>query len=207
MIRDPRGRPAAFSEATDGDMRGDGSARDAMSRGLGVASEWASVTQVHGSRVVYADQPGNMGEADAVWTDKPGLPLAIFTADCLGLVVGGRDAVGVGHAGWRGVAAAVGSNLVRVMTEAGHDPAWGAVGPGIASCCFEVGDEVVTAMATPPATTSWGTVSVDLVQELASQLGDLDLWFVGACTHHEERWFSHRRNATPARLVTLGWVP
>ena len=73
----------AFTQPEDGDMRADLDARARLSRKLGLAEEWATVDQVHGSNVVTAEGPGSAGPADAIVTVVPGLPVAVFTADCL----------------------------------------------------------------------------------------------------------------------------
>ena len=65
----------------------------------------AFVSQVHGKTVLWAEQPGLVGEADAVLTRVPGLLVAVRTADCVPILVAGKTAVGAIHAGWRGLAA------------------------------------------------------------------------------------------------------
>ena len=94
----------AFTDPADGDMRGDPKARRAVSDRLGISADWATLTQVHGGDALRVDRPGVAGEADALVTTRPGLPLAVFTADCLGVVLSGPGSVGVAHAGWRGLA-------------------------------------------------------------------------------------------------------
>ena len=206
MIRPPGRLGVAYSESSDGDVRSDSAAQSALSRKIGVDEEWATVRQVHGRDVVRVDGPGDAGEADALWTTLPGLPLAVFTADCLGVVLHADGAAGVAHAGWRGVEAGVVAGLRSEMSKAGHVPHTAEVGPGIGACCFEVGDEVAVRFPMARATTTWGTTSVDLVVALASQLDGLDTWTAGACTMHEPGWFSHRQDGTTQRLATIGWV-
>lgn len=207
MIRPPGWNGVAFSERSDGDMRSDPYARRAVSAFLGVDDHWAEVRQVHGSRVVAVDTPGVAGEADGLWTTRRGLPLAVFTADCFGVVLNADSAVGVAHAGWRGAAAGVVARLRESMESAGHAPTRAAIGPGIRSCCFEVGPEVVASFdGEHAAATTWDTVSVDLPAALGRHVGDLDLWVSGACTHHDEGWFSHRADRTLERMASIGWL-
>jgi YfiH family protein len=161
---------------------------------------------VHGAELVRVDEPGDAGEADALWTTVPRLPLAIFTADCLGVVLVSDDAVGVAHAGWRGAEAGVVTVLRETMTATGHEPRFAAVGPGIGVCCFEVGPEVKQRFPTDGSMTSWGTPSVDLAGVVRRQLDGLETWFADGCTRHEDRFFSHRRDGTMQRMVTLGWL-
>jgi len=207
MIRPPSRNGAAFSEATDGDLRNDLTARVAVSRSLGISGSWSTVNQIHGADVLYVDTPGDAGPADALWTTARGLPLAVFTADCFGVVIHAEDAVGVAHAGWRGADAGVVARLGAAMTREGHEPKRAAVGPGIGPCCFEVGPEVADRFPGRTGQTTWGTVSVDLAAEIERQLQDVESWSVDGCTHHQDNWFSHRRDATPRRLATIGWLP
>lgn len=207
MIRSPSSSGVAFSEASDGDLRGDLEARSRISNELGISDSWATVRQVHGGDVLRVGSPGRAGHADALWTTVPDLPLAVFTADCLGVVLRADDAAGVAHAGWRGADAGVVANLRREMSEAGHEPTRGAIGPGIGACCFEVGPEVAALFPDHTVETTWGSPSVDLSASIGDQLEGIDLWLVGGCTHHEDRWFSHRRDGSLDRLATIGWLP
>ena len=84
---------------------------------------------------------------DGLITDTPGLLLAVLTADCLPVILVARKmrAVGVFHAGWRGTVKRIVEKGVGEMRRwFGTQPSdlLAAIGPGIASCCFEVGPEV-----------------------------------------------------------------
>lgn len=206
MITGPWPEGAAFTDADDGDMRWNPDARRALSTRLGISPHWAMVRQVHGSRVIETDSPGRHGEADALWTTEPDLPLAVLTADCLGVVLHGEKAVGVAHAGWRGASAGVVAALREEMKLAGAPPVRASIGPGIGPCCFEVGDEVARVFPGQVEATSWGTTSVDLVGAVTEQLDGLEVWAARRCTRHEEGMFSHRRDQTEKRLATIGWI-
>lgn len=206
MIRPPARSGVAFTERIDGDLRGDPSARARVSRALLIPESWATLQQVHGNEVRRVDSPGSAGRGDAMWTSVPRLPLAVFTADCFGVVLHAARAVGVAHAGWRGAAGRVVERLRHMMGASGHAPLRADVGPGIRACCFEVGSDVADRFQDHVADTSWGTTSVDLPSVIEEQLRDLDVWTEPSCTHHEEQWFSHRRDGSPMRLATIGWV-
>lgn len=206
MIQAPGLDGVAFTEASDGDQRSDPTARREVASHLGISAEWATVRQVHGHRVIRAHAPGEAGEADALWTSAEELPLAVRTADCFGIVLVADGAVGVAHVGWRGAEQGVVGVLLREMERSGFPATAAAVGPGIGACCFEVGEEVARRFEGFQATTSWGARSVDLLAVLDDRLSGLGTWYAGACTRHEEGWFSHRRDRTPRRLATIGWV-
>lgn len=207
MIR-PRGfRGIAFGEASDGDPRRDHVVRAEMSAGLGIPSSWAIVDQVHGTHVVVADSPGHFGEADAILTMAPMLPIAIATADCVPVVLVGRESIAVVHAGWRGVAAGVVGEAVRLITEKGDSVSGAVIGPHIGSCCYEVGPEVVEALGGYERTTRSEKRSVDLAGAIGDQLPDIVIEVEFGCTMHNDRFHSFRRNATLKRQVTVAWIP
>ncbi|NLO49253.1 MAG: peptidoglycan editing factor PgeF [Clostridiales bacterium] len=88
--------------------------------------------------------------ADALITSEKELPLVVFTADCIPILLYGEDGdgngtVGAVHAGWRGTALNIAGKVVRKMREEFHclfESMIAAIGPGIGSCCFETGSEV-----------------------------------------------------------------
>jgi polyphenol oxidase len=207
MNRPPGVEGVAFTDADDGDQRNDLTARSAVSSWLGISRGWATVRQVHGNTLARAMAPGELAEADSLWTDVPGLPLAVFTADCFGVVLRAESAVGVAHAGWRGTVSGVVTALRAEMTRQGHQPWAAAIGPGIGPCCFEVGAEVAERFGEDLTETRWGTTSVDLAALIRRELEGLDVWLSGACSMHEMTFYSHRRSRTHLRNATIAWVP
>ena len=89
--------------------------------------------------------------ADGLVTDVSGLPLFVFSADCITVLLCDpvRRAVGAVHAGWRGTALGIVKKAVDTMTAVyGTNPAdlLAAVGPGIGPCCFETHADVPEAL-------------------------------------------------------------
>ena len=127
---------------------------------IGASEERAVLAkQVHGSavRAVTAADAGKGllrpvdYEADALVTDEPDLPLFVFSADCIIILLHDPEAgcVGAVHAGWRGTARAIVRRAVEAMADRyGARPARirAAVGPGIGPCCFETDSDVPEAM-------------------------------------------------------------
>jgi hypothetical protein len=207
MIRPDGFRAAVFGLAEHGDPRRDAAARSMISRRLGVPDAWATVAQVHGTTTAIAEAPGFLGEADALFTGVPSLPLAVGTADCLPIVIEGAWSVAVVHAGWRGLASGVIESAVATMHGAGDRPLRAAIGPGIGPCCYEVGDDVAAQFAGFTAETAWGTPSVDLRAAAAARLPSLPVWVSPRCTGTDPELHSHRRTGTRERQVTVAWVP
>ncbi len=197
---------AAFSTAGDGDLRGNSSDRARFSRRFGISNRWATVEQVHGAGVVEVNGPGPAGRHDAVFTTHGGLPVAVFTADCFGVVLHAEAAAGVAHAGWRGVEAGVVPALIEAMTGAGHAPKRAAIGPGIGPCCFEVGAEVLGRFPQSVSETTWGTPSVDLRAALRAQLEGLRIWESTDCTMCTSGHHSYRSDGTSARMAAVAWI-
>lgn len=202
------GPGVAFTSAADGDLRADIAARRRVGDTLGIGASWATVSQVHGSRVVVVDAPGTHGEADGLVTTTVGLALAVFTADCAGVVVHGDGGVGVAHAGWRGLVGGVVEALLETMRREGIQPRRAAIGPAIGPCCYEVGPEVVARFGGFEARTRDGRRSVDLRGAVAARLregGVGEVEVVGPCTFDGPDTYSHRRRGDTARMATIGW--
>ncbi|MBU1675445.1 polyphenol oxidase family protein, partial [bacterium] len=89
------------------------------------------------------------GEADALWTDRPGLGVMGRSADCPILLVAGRredgSAVwGMAHASWRSTVAGIAPRLLAAMAADGLEGASlrAAIAPSAGPCCYGVGEEV-----------------------------------------------------------------
>jgi len=89
-------------------------------------------------------------EADGLVTAEAGVALAVFTADCIPVLLWDAEtgAVGAVHAGWRSTVLDIAGKAVGKLIDLGADPAniRAAIGPGIGGCCFETGPEVKAAV-------------------------------------------------------------
>lgn len=88
---------------------------------------------------------------DGQITDRPGVALVTFAADCTPILLFDpvRRAVGAVHAGWRGTAQGIAARAVEAMVQAfGCEPGniQAAIGPCIGKCCFETDADVPEAM-------------------------------------------------------------
>ena len=118
---------------------------------LGAPPESSLITlqQIHSSvvRRVTRQDAGRTLHGDGLMTNQPGLLLAIQTADCIPVLIADtkKKAVAAFHAGWRGTLKRIVENGVgRMRAEFGSRPEnlVAAIGPGIALCCYAVGEEV-----------------------------------------------------------------
>jgi len=104
-----------------------------------------TVHQVHSPTAIRAAAPwadDSRPHADAMATDRPGLALAILTADCAPILFADEAAgvIGAAHAGWKGALGGVIEAAVAEMEKLGADRARiaAAVGPCIARKSYEV---------------------------------------------------------------------
>jgi YfiH family protein len=111
---------------------------------------WPIVTvrQIHSDLIHRVSKISETPPAgDGLLTNSPGILLGVMTADCLPIILADskRHAVGVFHAGWRGtvkriVEKGVGEMRKHFSSRPGDLKA--VIGPGIRSCCYQVGTEV-----------------------------------------------------------------
>ena len=114
------------------------------------ARPWPLITarQVHSDLIHLVDaETQGIPTGDGLITATPGLWLGMQTADCLPIILvdAKHRAVGVLHAGWRGtLKRIVEKGLGEMHRRFGTNPAdiKAAIGPGIAKCCYEVGEEL-----------------------------------------------------------------
>ncbi|MGH2675254.1 MAG: polyphenol oxidase family protein [Actinomycetota bacterium] len=193
--------------------------RHRMVEALGIPP-FSTARHVHGTELVrvtkvgagagFEDPATALGEADAVATDLPGLPVAVLVADCLPIVLVADDLLVLVHAGWRGLAAGI---LATAASELG-DPsaASAAIGPAIGPCHYEVGPEVVDAVdrGSPGGAVVErrdGRMALDLEATASRALaasGVSDIEVMGGCTACQpERFFSHRRDGRTGRHVMV----
>lgn len=195
--------------------------RHRLRRLLDLPADPIWLRQEHGNRCVEMDgsESPDRIEADAAWTARPGVVCAVLTADCLPVAVADRNgrAVGVAHAGWRGLANGV---IEALLAAVPVDPpdliAW--LGPAIGPAAFEVGPEVRDAFMSvdpgaaaafqPGAGDRWHADLYELARHRLRALGVNSIEGGGFCTFSDpERFFSHRRAGGPTgRMATLVWL-
>lgn len=178
--------------------------------------------QVHGSTVAVlrAGQDAPSVVADAAVTGEHGVVCAVRTADCLPVLFSDRhgDAVGIAHAGWRGLALGVIENTVAALAALGAHPkdilAW--LGPAIGAAAFEVGGDVYDAFVTRDAKdgncfartgeAKWQADLYGLARARLAAAGVVAIHGGGFCTRTDEaRFFSWRRDRDCGRMAAVIW--
>jgi polyphenol oxidase len=225
--------PAPWDSLNLGTAVGDDPAAVAENRRRFVAltgAEPAWLRQVHGHHVLPAHEAVALHEppqADASWTDRPGVACVVQVADCMPVLLagpGGR-AVAAAHAGWRGLAGGVvEAALAALCTAARCEPSQVSVwlGPCIGPRRFEVGADVLQAFGEAPERTeaphfvasapSKGAPRwlADLPQLARGRLARAGVRHVSGgnwCTvEQRSRFFSYRRDGVTGRLAAAIWI-
>ena len=187
--------------------------RDALE--LPAEPRW--LTQVHGTTVAVlgSNEPGS---ADAAVAFEARQVCAVLLADCLPILLAGRDGdrVGIAHAGWRGLAAGViEATVAALATDPADLAAW--LGPAIGPAAFAVGAEVREALLSsqPDAAGAFSPVDrgrflADLPALARGRLAACGIGRVhggGQCTYSDPlRFYSYRRDGRTGRMAALLWL-
>ncbi len=178
------------------------------------------LAQMHGTRVVNADEITDVPAADASVAHAKSTVCAIMIADCLPVLFSNRAGtrVAAAHAGWRGLSGGVLANTVKALCEAGDTPAdlIAYIGPGIGPAHFEVGADVYAAFVsqdaaaqsafTPHAPGKWLADLVALARRALTRVGVTQVYGGGMCTYaNPQRFFSYRRDKITGRMAAFIW--
>lgn len=173
--------------------------------------------QCHSNICVNVDSSYSL-KADASISQMPGVVCAVLTADCLPIFLCKKDggAVGVVHAGWRGLLRGVIEASIEAL-DANKGEILAHLGPGISQNAFEVGVEVREAFVDSNLDFEsafilrnnkyrldlYNTARTALVaQGVESITGGTD------CTYSEKnQYFSYRRDGERSgRMAHLIWI-
>ena len=198
-----------------------------------VGAPMVLLNQVHGARVVRltaadADPSAPRHDADACVTTERGVVCSIQVADCLPVLFAAPGAVAAAHAGWRGLAAGVlEATLASLCSASACEPdqveVW--LGPCIGPRRFEVGADVVQALAGDSRTTQqaseaalqasrfvplkadkWLADLPGLARDRLSACGVTAVSGGAWCTASDaSRFFSFRRDGVTGRMVAAIW--
>ena len=188
-------------------------------------SQVTSAHQVHGNHIVIvtAGDAGRVFPAtDGLVTNAPGVALLLRFADCQPILLydPANRALGLLHAGWRGVAQGMAHRAVETMQAAfGTDSRAliAGLGPAIGPCCYLVGDEVASAMGY--ALPDWRQVMrregdlwrFDLPGANAQQLAAAGVQHIEQATMcsacHRDKFYSHRGdNGHTGRFAVIAYL-
>jgi YfiH family protein len=181
-----------------------------------------SAALVHGNHVEMASikDAGKIFPAtDGLVTNESGLVLTVTVADCVPLFFhdATTPAIGIAHAGWRGVLSQIAPETIKTMTTGyGSKPENITVhiGPHLGSCHFEVQHDVIDKFAAYPAhiLTRADKTYIDLVgvlqdQLLAAGIQAAHLTASTECTYDfPTKYFSFRRDKPEVVQSMLAFI-
>jgi len=198
--------------------------RRAVLEALGLrAGQHVEADQVHGAVVAVvgtADAGQSIAGADGLVTADPGLTLAIHAADCVPLLLADpkRRVVAALHAGWKGTAAGIAVEGVRVLADrfkSNPRDLLVAIGPSIGPCHYEVDEPVMERMRRwrwwPEVAVANGRQrwQLDLRAACRRQLLDAGLLpqrieVLDLCTYdHPDLFYSYRRDKVTGRMAAI----
>lgn len=129
-----------------------------LATALGITTQDMVVVRCEHGTQVHVATPADGGRGTEGWacapdtdgliTDQKGLALVTLHADCMPIFFYDPlcPAIGLCHAGWRGVVDGMAASVVRALHQTyGSQPAnlRAAIGPHIGPCCFEVDAPVI----------------------------------------------------------------
>ena len=139
-----------------------------------------------------SDRGAELPRVDAHATGASGLALLVLVADCLPVALCAPGRVAMLHCGWRGLAAGI---VERALATFPRAPAAG-IGPGIGSCCYEVGPEARDPFRDLDGVTRGRMLDLRAVVRHKLQAGGVQrVEEVDHCTScRADLYFSHRRD-------------
>lgn len=178
--------------------------------------------QVHGSDVAVVDKTHQgrgaleyssaLAGFDAMITNKPGLFLSLFFADCFPVFLFDpvKKAIAMVHSGWKGTIKKIVINAVESMKrEYKVNPVdiQGFIGPGILRCCFEISDQLAESvnqefpefdeiLSNNNGQYSWDLARTNYNLLLSAGLPGENILVSDLCTKcHNDKFFSYRAEA------------
>jgi YfiH family protein len=183
--------------------------RELLARELGIKrSELFFMNQVHSSTVVeidegasYLDEPA----ADALFTRRSGIALAVLTADCIPLLLSSPSAIAAVHIGRKGLVAGVLEATLEKFESYGiaFTQLSALLGASICGDCYQVSLEIYRQVVGQIAqcATDESKRCLDLEAGVISILRErgITVSSIGECSKHSPGYFSFRRDSRTGR--------
>lgn len=164
------------------------------------------LSQVHGSDILL--DPVMWSQGDGMILPAGGKCPGVRTADCLPVFLGSAGFCAGFHAGWRGLAAGIAGEMVRLYPE---PPEIAVLGNCICPGCYTVGDDVRTRVSLASGYHGGPSGRLDLRNSALCQMeeaglpADTIVYSIPDCTMcREDLFHSFRRDGTAER--NLQWI-
>ena len=176
------------------------------------------INQTHSNLSIDADSVSSMVDADASYSKKLGTVCGVLTADCLPIFICNKEgtAVGVAHAGWRGLVDGVIESIIESFDCNGEDLIV-HLGPAISKLSFEVGGEVKSQYLSKNKNFESCFANInnknyldlyDAARVVLKSFGVSSISGGDRCTYKEsDQYFSYRRDGGQSgRMAHLIWI-
>jgi len=192
--------------------------RDLLLRCYNLPSAPVWINQTHSNTSVDADSISSIVNADASYSRKLGTVCGVLTADCLPVFVCNKEgtAVGIAHAGWRGLVDGIIESLIESFNCNGEDLIV-HLGPAISQLSFEVGSEVKSQYLSKNKNfencftylnNKYYLDLYDAARVVLKSFGVRSISGGNRCTYKEsDQYFSYRRDGKfSGRMAHLIWM-
>lgn len=161
-----------------------------------------SCHQIHSSIITE-----NLGQTElkadgifAAYEDAKNKAFAIKTADCMPIIILGKEAMVFLHAGWRGLA----DGILEQRKVKEIQPFYAFIGPSICASSFEVTEEFKehfphSSHFQKQEDKFFFDLQAEARDRLVQQYPSIEVVFSQECTLRVNKYNSHRRNQTPER--------
>ncbi len=170
--------------------------------------------QVHETKIVIVEARTSklFHATDGFLTDKPGIALGVYSADCMPILLWSKDenVVGALHAGWRGVSRKILTRAIGALRSR-----WGLsprdiqihLGPHIRQCCYAVKEETARRFSKVASETRADKIYLSLQKAIQKEAGELGvpqkaIGFDPRCTFCDKDFFSFRKTKTEERMLS-----
>ena len=192
--------------------------RDLLFSHYNLPSKPVWINQTHSKTSVDADSISSIVDADASYSKKTGTVCGVLTADCLPIFISNKEgsAVGIAHAGWRGLVDGVIESLIESF-DCNGDELIVHLGPAISQLSFEVGGEVKSQYLSKNnnfescftyLNNKYYLDLYDAAKVVLKSFGVISVSGGDRCTYKEKgQYFSYRRDGKRSgRMAHLIWM-
>jgi len=192
--------------------------RDLLLKHYNLPSAPVWINQTHSKTSVDADSISSIVNADASYSRKLGTVCGVLTADCLPVFICNKEgtAVGIAHAGWKGLVDGIIESLIESFNCNGEDLIV-HLGPAISQLSFEVGGEVKSQYLSKNknfkncftfVNNKYYLDLYDAARVVLKSFGVISISGGDRCTYKEsDQYFSYRRDGEcSGRMAHLIWM-
>lgn len=140
---------------------------------------------------------------DAIIAKKNTVALYIKTADCMPILIQGKDYIAAVHAGWRGVENNILIHTINKLYSAGEKPSnlEIKIGPHIQQSSFEISEDVLSLLLESMTTTTHLVSKYDLNNRSSNFLSEKDLYY-----KNNEKYFFNLKKLIEWQMNLIGII-